>query len=210
MARDLVSQYNERAEVLARASQYLESEVREALKVIRHVDRVYFRRKETKSFVDKATDPASDPPYTEPLIEIEDQIAGRVIVLFLQDIPEVVTGLSTVFNRIEHKKRRPVRDAEFGYQSEHLICIIPPQAKPDDWDRFDNMPNTFELQIRTIFMHAYAEPEHDLDYKGSLELPADIRRELAWVAASAWGADRALQRVYDWYRREVSKKSDPN
>lgn len=47
-------------------------------------------------------------------------------------------------------------------------------------------------------MHAYAEPQHDLSYKAAADLPSEIRRELAWVAASAWGADQAYERVRRW------------
>jgi ppGpp synthetase/RelA/SpoT-type nucleotidyltranferase len=58
------------------------------------------------------------------------------------------------------------------------------------------MPSTFELQIRTLFMHAWAEPQHDMGYKAAQELTREIRRELAWIAASAWGADQAYDRVF--------------
>jgi ppGpp synthetase/RelA/SpoT-type nucleotidyltranferase len=58
------------------------------------------------------------------------------------------------------------------------------------------MPETFELQVRTLFQHAYAEPQHNLGYKpGDAQLTDEVRRELAWVAASSWGADQALDRV---------------
>jgi len=46
-------------------------------------------------------------------------------------------------------------------------------------------------------MHAYAEPQHDFAYKRSDELPFETRRELAWIAAMTWGADKAYQRVYE-------------
>jgi len=50
------------------------------------------------------------------------------------------------------------------------------------------MPMTFELQIRTLFMHAYAEPQHKLEYKGVAELPAEIRKELSWIAGVSVGS----------------------
>jgi ppGpp synthetase/RelA/SpoT-type nucleotidyltranferase len=57
------------------------------------------------------------------------------------------------------------------------------------------MPSTFELQIRTLFMHAYAEPQHDFAYKSSAELLRDDRKRLGWIASAAWGADRAYQEL---------------
>jgi putative GTP pyrophosphokinase len=47
-------------------------------------------------------------------------------------------------------------------------------------------------------MHAYAEPQHNIGYKPTGELPRQIKRELAWIAASAWGADQAFERLNAW------------
>jgi ppGpp synthetase/RelA/SpoT-type nucleotidyltranferase len=52
--------------------------------------------------------------------------------------------------------------------------------------------------------HAYAEPQHDLAYKPETPPSDEIRRELAWVAASSWGADQALERV----RVELGEEAD--
>jgi hypothetical protein len=45
-----------------------------------------------------------------------------------------------------------------------------------------------------LFMHAWAEPQHDMGYKGQT-LDRDTERELAWAAASAWGADRTFDEI---------------
>jgi ppGpp synthetase/RelA/SpoT-type nucleotidyltranferase len=176
----------------------LERETREALSGVAHIDRISFRVKAVQSFVVKAEDPSNEPAYSEPLVEIEDQVAGRAIVFFLSDLKSVREGLEASFNTVERAERRPERDAEFGYETDHMICVIPPHLKPDGWNDRSDVPSTFELQIRTIFMHAYAEPQHDMAYKTAEELPRGVRRELAWIAASAWGADQAYERVRIW------------
>ena len=163
-----------------------------------HVDRVAFRVKEAESFAEKALDPANKPPYAAPLREVEDQIAGRIIAFCRSDLDPIRARLKQTFNEIEWSRRRPQRDAEFGYESDHMICTIPPQARPEGWNGRDDLPGTFEIQLRTIFMHAYAEPQHDIGYKTASELPSEIRRELAWIAASAWGADQAYERIMVW------------
>jgi ppGpp synthetase/RelA/SpoT-type nucleotidyltranferase len=66
------------------------------------------------------------------------------------------------------------------------------------------MPTTFEMQVRTLFMHAYAEPPHDWGYKSGGELTRDVERQLAWIAASAWGADR----MYADLRGELEREGD--
>jgi len=191
----LTRAYAERLLLLESLKRSLEEEVAELLKNVPHVDRISFRVKGPESFLKKALDPENQPPYSEPLLEIEDQVAGRILVFFLSDIQAIVERLRTMFTLIERSRRRPARDEEFGYESEHLICLIPPHVKPPEWFTRADLPTTIELQVRTIFMHAYAEPQHDLAYKTAADLPSETRRELSWIAASAWGADQAYERV---------------
>ena len=64
--------------------------------------------------------------------------------------------------------------------------------------------------IKGKFEHAYAEPQHDLAYKPE-KPPSDmIRRELAWVAASSWGADQAIERVPHHRSRNRHRRPHPN
>jgi len=86
------------------------------------------------------------------------------------------------------------------YETDHYIFLIPKNMLPRQWNEYENLPTTAELQIRTLFMHAYAEPQHDIDFKGSGNLPNNIRRQLAWIAASAWGGDHAYSEIIRWMR----------
>lgn len=199
MVSVLIEQYTGRIPLLEELRRGLEREAIEALSGVPHIDRVSFRVKEAKSFVSKARDQNNSPEYSDPLVEIEDQVAGRIIVFFLTDLEIVRQRIAATFNTVERVERRPQRDAEFGYESDHLICLIPPHLQPVGWNARKDVPTTFELQIRTLFMHAYAEPQHDLAYKAAKELPREVRKELAWIAASSWGADHAYERVRRWH-----------
>jgi putative GTP pyrophosphokinase len=192
---ELLLRYAERVPLLEQLRTNLERETCDALAGLAHVDRVSFRIKDALSLAAKAEDPENSPAYRDPLVEIEDQVGGRVIVYFLADLADVRMRLEQTFNTVERTERRPQRDAEFGYESDHLICLIPPHLEPTDWGSRSDLPTTFELQIRTLFMHAYAQPQHRIAYKSTQELPSSIRKELAWIAASSWGADRAYERV---------------
>jgi len=208
MREDIWAVYEARRPMLEQVAVNLEQEAMEYLSGVPHIDRVAFRAKDAASFVGKVQRASKRNSYTDPLVEVEDQIAGRVLVFFCSDIPVVEKRLRQAFSTVEGGWREPARDEEFGYQSHHLVCLIPPHVKPDGWNRRSDVPSTFELQIRTLFMHAYAEPQHDLAYKGAGDLPKDIRRELAWVAASAWGADKAYERVKQWQESRVQETRD--
>jgi putative GTP pyrophosphokinase len=187
--------YAARLDLLREVRRKLETELLRQLDGVPHVDRVSFRVKDTDSFVRKITERIGDAQYAVPLLEVEDQIAGRVIVLFTSDVEVVKERTIALFNPVEAIDRGPAKDAEFGYQSFHAVFGIPDWAVPEEWPQRDDLPTMFELQIRTLFQHAYAEPQHNLGYKPSAPLTSDEKRELAWIAASAWGADRALVRV---------------
>lgn len=182
--------YIARRGLLEGLADVLESGTRESLEATPHIDRIGFRVKGTDSFVKKAL----NPKYESPLTEIEDQVAGRVITFFRDDIPVVRALLEGRFGAVEHVVKEPEEPDEFGYESDHFVFVIAEHLKPDGWINQPNMPTTFELQIRTLFMHAWAEPQHDLGYKGR-GIDRQSKRELAWIAASSWGADRVLNDV---------------
>jgi putative GTP pyrophosphokinase len=59
------------------------------------------------------------------------------------------------------------------------------------------VPKVLELQIKTLFQHAWSEANHDLGYKPDLQpLDPDDERKLAFTAAQAWGADQIFDELY--------------
>lgn len=189
--RDVAEAYKARLHLLDALAATLTTKVEEALDGVGHIDRISFRIKDVESFAAKA----AKPKYTDPLTEIEDQVGGRVITFFLDDIPIVRQRMDELFGAVEREEKQPAGPTQFGYESDHLIFVIAEHHKPDGWASVADMPKTFEFQIRTLFMHAWAEPGHDIAYKASDDSTREAERELAWVAASAWGADRALNSV---------------
>jgi ppGpp synthetase/RelA/SpoT-type nucleotidyltranferase len=183
--------FDRREPLLKLLASELEGQTVQALSGVSHVDRVYFRAKGGKSFLDKAV----SERYVHPLQELEDQVGGRVLTFFRDDIEVVTAALRAWFGSVEVSTKEPPSVSEFGYESKHLVCVIPEHGKPIGWSDLPEMPNTFEMQIRTLFMHAWAEPQHDPGYKEK-DLDTDTKKELAWIAASAWGADRMMNEIY--------------
>lgn len=198
---DVRAAYEARYPLLEAVAANLERQVVEEVDGLPHVDRVSFRVKTPESFLRKCFDASGEPRqledgalrYAEPLEEIEDQIAGRVLVFFRDDLQIVETRIREAFAAaVEVVEKRPATHDAFGYESDHFVFVIGEHLKPTEWYAHEPMPVTFELQVRTLFMHAYAEPQHDIGYKAGSRLDLDVERRFAWIAASAWGADVTL------------------
>lgn len=191
--------YASRVPMLQFIAQGLERETKLALTGVSRIDRIGFRVKDPESFGRKSlnTDKHAVPKYDFPLSDIEDQLAGRVLVFFRRDINVVVERLKKKFNPAEHQRKEPQSLDSFSYESEHLVFRIPPQVLPDGWSTLDERPATFEMQVRTLFMHAWAEPQHDIGYKPGVQLTDEERRKIAWAAANAWGGDAIFEQLLD-------------
>ena len=71
-----------------------------------------------------------------------------------------------------------------------------PEDLIDEKLESDKSVEFFELQIKTLFQHAWSEAEHDLGYKPSSQLTSDQKRRLAFTAAQAWGADQIFDEMH--------------
>lgn len=178
---------------LARA---LEDHVKDDFKDVPRVDRVSARAKGIDSFVDKADkEEGSAKKYLDPLNQIQDQIGVRIVTFYSDDVDAVAKVVEQYYRKIESKNIVPDSDSEFGYFGRHFILLIPDDLIGDDID-VNKIPRFFELQVKTLFQHAWGEAEHDLGYKPGTELSSDIRRKIAFTAAQAWGADQIFNELH--------------
>lgn len=97
---------------------------------------------------------------------------------------------------VESKDLVPASEWEFGYFGWHSVCLFPTELISPEWPR-ELIPNFFEIQIKTLFQHAWSEANHDLGYKPEGGgLTHDQNRLLAFASAQAWGADRAFDELF--------------
>lgn len=164
------------------------------------IDRTSTRAKSIESFLRKAAkrEATGAARYDDPLAEIQDQIGGRITTFYLRDVLAVQELVEQYFGPIEKSKKEPESHSEFGYEGFHYILFL-----PDDVRRAEEAesPKFFELQIKTLFQHAWSESAHDLIYKPGFKLTRDQYRRGAFTAAQAWGADR----IFDELAHELGR-----
>jgi GTP pyrophosphokinase len=160
------------------------------------IDRISVRAKSPASFLKKAAKQDEGTPiYADPLGQIQDQIGARVIVFFTSDVEPTSRRIQRYFRHIEKKLKEPESEAEFGYFGKHYILALPSDCIPADLT-VEQAPEVFELQVRTLFQHAWSEAEHDLAYKPTHVLTSEQKRRFAFTAAQAWGADLIFEGLF--------------
>jgi ppGpp synthetase/RelA/SpoT-type nucleotidyltranferase len=171
------------------------SELQEITVGLEYIDRVSGRVKSKRSFLRKvATDPRK---YDPPFAQVEDFLAIRILTVFPDAAHRVAAFVKSQFYPgVEDEYRQPEDPSQFGYEGYQLIKSLPwPKTSVlTVWDR----PKVFEIQVKTLFMHAWAEAEHLLRYEKvrvGQPVPTDVERKLAWMAASAWGSDEIMSEL---------------
>lgn len=198
MHEKLAARYAARHDqVLVRLAESLRELLVEYLRDEPRIDRITVRAKGVDRFLQKAGAlNGEQPKYSEPLAQIQDQIGARVVVFYQQDVKRVDQVIKTYFRAIEFGNVVPDSESEFGYFGHHSILVLPSDVIEQDMDR-DMVPRFFEMQIKTLFQHAWSEADHDLGYKpGDTQLTSDQKRRIAFTSAQAWGADRMFDELF--------------
>ena len=154
------------------------------------------RIKDLSSYITKAI----RKPYDNPIIQTEDKVGTRVVVLLTDEVDAIgalIRGsdiwiAKETKSKIEYKIEKP---EVFGYQSIHYVV----EPKADDKRFRDEIKNqlTCEIQIRTLLQHAYAEMSHDNVYKGPFFNDKSVLRDLAKSMALMESADDYFCKIYN-------------
>ena len=201
--------YRQRYEaVLKPLASALANHITDCFKGQARIDRISARAKDVSSFLIKAKKiEGRRPKYSEPLHQIQDQVGARIITFYRSDVDVLDRVVGKYFRAIESKDHVPDSEWEFGYFGKHHILVIPSDVIDDGWDK-TMVPKFFELQIKTLFQHAWSEAEHDVGYKeGTKPLNLDQKRRLAFTSAQAWGADRVFEELFQELIVPVSTSS---
>ena len=166
------------------------------------VHSIEHRAKELDSFARKAgkhsDQKPNQPRYPDPLSNVTDLAGVRVIAYFLSSVDRVEPIINREFKVVEKTDKSELlrREERLGYHSVHYIVELRlNRFQLPEYERFRGL--RAEIQVRTILQHAWAEIEHDVQYKAPSTLPAEIRRRFMTLAGSLEIADREFQAIQD-------------
>lgn len=194
---ELETVYKKRYEnYLQPLAERLEHLLQEYFREEQRIDRVISRAKSVESFIEKATRKIDGKQnYNDPLNEIQDQVGSRIVPYYLDDVQRIEQVVRRYFRHVESQDVVPESESEFGYFGKHLVLFVPNQLL-DVPVSTETYPRFFELQIKTLFQHAWAEANHDLGYKPPWEWSSEDKRRIAFASAQAWGGDMIFNDLY--------------
>ena len=121
------------------------------------------------------------------LSDITDLVGIRIITFYTDDVDKVAGIVKRLFavdwsNSIDKRKAHEL--TSFGYNSLHYICRLKGDGP------LSSIP--FEIQMRTALQHVWSAIEHDIGYKGVVQLPPEFRRQFSRLAGMLELADNEL------------------
>lgn len=144
------------------------------------------------------------------LSQITDLVGCRIITYFEDEVDRIAQIIVKEFdvdteNSID---KRAVEFDRFGYSSLHyIVSINTSRLKQAEYSKF--VGYKFEIQIRSILQHSWAEIEHDIGYKGENEIPTKSKRMFSRISALLETADfefRRLRDELDEYEKNVGNE----
>lgn len=136
------------------------------------------------------------------LSDITDIAGIRIITYLESDVDTVAELIEKEFeiDKPNSVDKRNLRFDQFGYRSLHFVAECNDHRnKLIEYKRFKSLK--FEIQIRSILQHAWAEIEHDLGYKGKTSIPDAYKRGFMRIAALLESADLEFDRL----KKELKK-----
>ena len=199
--------YKENKGTYERLSTKIESVIKEILEAedIKYSS-ISSRTKELDSFDKKA----SQEKYSDPINQIKDLSGIRITCYVESDVEKISKVIEREF-KIDFDHYNDKSGNKFGYRSVHYVASL--NEVRSNITEFRILANLeFEIQIRTILQHAWAEIEHDRGYKFHDVLPeySDIKNRFAVIAGILKLADAEFDSIVsdiDKYAKKVGQST---
>ncbi len=185
---NILKKYNENRKLYNNLKNKLVVLIKELLLEEVNYHHIYSRVKEKNSLEKKIDTKAGKYSIID---DITDVVGCRIISYFEDDVEKIVTIIKKEFDIDEKNsvnKKTILESDKFGYLSHHLVCkISKKRLSLPEYKKYKDIK--FEIQIRSILQHAWAEIEHDIGYKSSLGIPKELKRKFSRIAGLLETAD---------------------
>ncbi|WGW13025.1 hypothetical protein LWF01_04420 [Saxibacter everestensis] len=170
---------------------------------------------------------AAGRDFDDPVREMHDLSGLRIITALPEQVPDVVRSLKRgrwFYCLRDQEKDTTIRESGvYGYISRHLVCAVRStgelgkaeipltSASTGAAHRRTSRAVTFEIQVRTILSHAWAEIEHDIRYKNPNPVawtPA-LDRAFTQTASLIEAAETAFASIHDNHQQLLRWHKEP-
>lgn len=133
--------------------------------------------------LDSCTSNVEKYGFVNPVSEINDFCGIRIVCVFTRQLDQIEDIIQRIFLVSEKTdKKLDLSMEKMGYQSRHFNATLSDKLSGPHYDDLRSIP--CEIQLRTVMQHAWAIASHLLSYKGKLNAPAGIEREINNTSAA--------------------------
>jgi ppGpp synthetase/RelA/SpoT-type nucleotidyltranferase len=145
------------------------------------------------------------------LEDITDISGIRIITHYSDDVDKIAKLIESEFaidseNSID--KRAILEPDRFGYLSLHyVVSLSTSRVKLTEYKEYKGLKS--EIQVRSLLQHTWAEIEHDIGYKSSIEIPKSVKRQFSRLAGLLELADSefiAIRNTLTGYESKVKEE----
>jgi ppGpp synthetase/RelA/SpoT-type nucleotidyltranferase len=168
---------------------------------VRGVLSVDARAKDPLSLLDKLR----RKEYTNPEDQLKDLVGVRVITQYADDAEVAAAVLE---DRLEidigesYDQLAQLDTTSFSYRSIHVVASLT-EAQAAITPKLGG--RWFEIQVRSLLQHAWAEVDHEIKYKSGVAFPPRLERRLAAIAGSLETLDQAFLDMRDTRARLIEE-----
>jgi ppGpp synthetase/RelA/SpoT-type nucleotidyltranferase len=147
--------------------------------------------------LDDALEKIDRKKYRDPRQQLTDLSGIRVITYLEEQVGQISAVINELFevDKANSLDRTEILgDDKVGYRSTHFVCTL--GSKRSELPENEAIGRLkFEIQVRTVLQHAWAELAHDRSFKFGASLPTKIQRKLNLHSGMLEIVDRAFDEI---------------